>query len=139
MFKFNRLPSSWAKGTEKSNLIKLIQKENIQKIGLNGFMRCCKLFSLGWSWIKESCTEICSGLDSHHKNYMLNPLYTLSEVLFTQSVRNKVKGSFQTAGQRGSTPPRFCNFPKPTNRQTNSHVRCSVTGQVCIGEKWAEL
>lgn len=80
---------------------------------------------------------MCSGLDLHHKNYMLNPIYTVSEVLFTQSVRNQWKAPFRWAEQWGSAPPNFCNFPKLANQQPRPLF--TGTGQVHVGEKWAEL
>lgn len=84
---------------------------------------------------------------SHDQRYAvvrLNPqelpvksnIYSVRSVVHT--VRQKsVKGSFQMAGQWGPMPPNFCNYPKPTDQQPRPLF--TVTGQVCIGEKWAEL
>ena len=66
----------------------------------------------------------------HHKNYLSNPVFTLSEVLFTQSVRNKWKAPFRWWDSGGLRHPLFVTFPKPTVRQARPPF--TATGKVCI-------
>lgn len=63
-------------------------------------------------------------------------IYSVRSAVHTVS-RRGVKGSFQTAGQQGCVPPSSCNFPKPPNQQASPPF--TATGQVRIGEKWAEV
>lgn len=51
--------------------------------------------------------------------------------------RSQWKAPFRRQDSGGLHPPTFCNFPKSTNQQPR--LLFSGTGQVRIGEKWAEL
>lgn len=54
-------------------------------------------------------------------------IYSVRSAVHTVS-QKEVKGSFQMAGQWGSTQPNFCNFPKPTDQQPRplfTSARCT--------------